>query len=79
MKSNLIENNKEVLNKALELINSNADRGVQIRLLGGLACFYIAKQILANHEFLHRKYNDLDFIGHKKDSKNINFFSIKVK
>ena len=67
----------DVEDEAKRLIQASSDRGVLLRLLGGVAIAMRCPS--ARKDGLRRSYVDVDFIGHEKQSKAIADFFVELE
>jgi hypothetical protein len=59
--------NRDLLEKALKIIQEGDARGVSLRLLGGLAVCVVSPSAI-NQASLQREYADIDFVGLGRDN-----------
>ncbi|MHB1908651.1 MAG: hypothetical protein ACYCQJ_07230 [Nitrososphaerales archaeon] len=67
---------KEILFEAQRLVYFSKKKGITLRLLGGAGIFFASPS--ASKETYARKYNDLDFIGKKREGTKISKFFIEM-
>jgi hypothetical protein len=66
-----------VLDEAERLLRASTERGVVLRLLGGVAVALRCPSVRTN-ELLRRNYADMDLVGHKRQSKAINDLFVQL-
>lgn len=71
MTGDLIENNRQVLQRAEDAVDFFNGRKMPVKLIGGLAILYLSKDTISKYSFLQRRYSDMDFFAHKKDVRDL--------
>ena len=66
----------DVVLEAERLLHFSSERGVTLRLIGGLGVWFSSPSALK--PTYARKYNDLDFVAHRKQSEKIQKFFVEM-